>query len=223
MSGRVVQLGTDVHQKVQALLPWYVGAGLDAQERASVEAHLAECPRCQSELAWERRLQAAGDDSDVPVGDVDAGFALVRARIAADTAPGWRGRLPQRLVRGWHRGPAWMRWTLLGQFAVLAALSTVLLLVTLAPDPRYRALGGPATAPGAAAGGNLIVRFRPGATEQAIRDALRGSEARLVYGPTTTDAYLLAVPPGREEAAVARLRSNGAVLLVESLDGRAAP
>jgi hypothetical protein len=67
------------------------------------------------------------------------------------------------------------------------------------------------------------VRFRPEATEQEMRRVLRDSEARLVYGPTATDAYLLAVPAGLETAAVQRLRKESAVLLVESLDGRAAP
>ena len=221
MSGRVVHLGTDVHQKVQALLPWYVCASLGAEERVRVEAHLAECARCQAELAWERKLQVAHADIDVP-GDVDQGFALLRERIASAAAPRRRSSLATRLMHGWHKGPAWMLWALLGQCAVVAALSGWL-LVPLAFEQRYRALGGPAATPGAAVGGNLIVRFRPEATEQEMRRALRDSEARLVYGPTTTDAYLLAVPTGHETAAVARLRNSSAVLLVESLDRQAAP
>jgi RNA polymerase sigma-70 factor (ECF subfamily) len=52
---------------------------------------------------------------------------------------------------------------------------------------------------------------------------LRDNEARLVYGPTTTDAYLLAVPPERVRAVVTRLRAQNVVLLVEALDGSAAP
>jgi len=67
------------------------------------------------------------------------------------------------------------------------------------------------------------VRFRPEATEQEIRRVLRDNEARLVYGPTATDGYLLKVPVGHEKAAVARLRKESTVLLVESLDGQAAP
>ena len=59
MNGQVVPLGSDVHLKVQSLLPWYVGATLDAPEREGVEAHLADCPRCRAELAVERALQAA--------------------------------------------------------------------------------------------------------------------------------------------------------------------
>ena len=221
MSGRVVHLGIDVHQKVQALLPWYVCASLGAEERVRVEAHIAECPRCQAELTWERKLQAAHADIDVP-GDADQGFALLRERIVGAAAPRRRGGLMARLKHGWHEGPAWMRWALVGQCVVVAALSGSL-LVLLPPEQRYRALGGPAAAPGTAGSGNLIVRFRPEATEHEMRRALRDSEAQLVYGPTITDAYLLAVPAGHETAAVARLRKESSVLLVESLDGRAAP
>lgn len=216
MSGRVVQFG-DVHQRTQALLPWYVGAGLSADERAVVDAHLAGCPRCQAELAWERELQAADSDAD-SVNDVDRDFALLRERIGGRAARASSSGFATRLIRGWRQGPVWMRWTLAGQCALVAMLGLSLLLVALSPEPRYRTLGGRAAAAGAP-GGNLIVRFRPDATEQDMRSVLRDSEARLVYGPTTTDAYLLAVPAERVKAAVTRLRGARAVLLVESLDG----
>jgi len=220
MSGRVVQLGTDLHQKVQALLPWYVGATLDEEERAHVEAHIAECPRCQAELAWEREVQAAyAQSTPATSSDAAQGFALLRERIAADASPPQDRGLLARLKAHWREIPAWTRWAVAGQCVVVVALSSVL-VITLAPDAGFRTLGGP---PGAAAGGNLIVRFRPEATEQEMRRVLRESEARLVYGPTATDAYLLAVPAGLESEAVKRLRNERAVLLVESLNGKASP
>ena len=221
MSGQVVPFG-DFHQTVQALLPWYVGATLSADERASVDAHLAECPRCQAELAWERKLQAAAAEAEVP-GDVERDLALLRERIVDGAAAAQPRGFATRLMHGWRQGPAWMRWSLLSQCALVAALGISLLLATLSPEQRYRALGARATVSGAVGGGNLIVRFRPEATEQDLRSALRNSQARLVYGPTTTDAYLLAVPADRVQTAVKRLRAERAVLLVESLDGGAGP
>lgn len=222
MTGRVVYLDTDVHQKVQSLLPWYVGASLDAEERARVEAHLAECPHCQAELALERALHVAYPvDVDAPA-DVDQGFAALRERIAV-TAPSRQGRgLVARLRDRWRECPPWTRWALLAQCVLVATLGGMLMVLPIAPEQRFRALGEPGGAPGAAAG-NLIVRFRPEATEQEMRRVLRDSQARLVYGPTTTDAYLLAVPAGLEGAAVKQLRQEHAVLLVESLGGRAVP
>lgn len=223
MTGRVVQLGTDLHHKVQALLPWYVSAGLDEEDRARVEAHIAECPRCQAELAWEREVQAAYAQSTTGIGgDASQEFAQLRERLAAEASPPQGRGLLARLKAHWRQAPAWTRWALAGQCAVVAALSSVL-LTALPPEPGFRTLGEPASGPGAGTRGNLIVRFRPEATEQDMRRVLRDSAARLVYGPTTTDAYLLAVPAGFESEAVRRLRSERAVLLVESLDGRAAP
>jgi hypothetical protein len=218
VSGRVVHLGSDVHGEVQALLPWYVCASLDAEERARVEDHLVRCPRCRAQLAWERTLQSADAGVDAPR-DVEADLARVRERMADMAAPLHRAGLRARLQRGWKAwasGPAWMRWAMEAQCAAVVALS-VLLLTPSSVGERYRALGGPAVTPGA---GNLIVRFRPEATEQEMRRALRDSDARLVHGPTTTGAYLLSVPPGHEEAAVVRLRKDSSVVLVESLDGR---
>ena len=222
MTGRVVHLGTDVHQRVQSLLPWYVGASLDAEERAWVERHIAECPRCQAELALERELQAAYQEEAGTTGDVDRGFAALRERLPGGAASrpdrGWLSRL-QDLVRDC---PPWTRWALVAQCVLVATLGGLLIL-PLAPGPRYRALGDPAGPPAAADGGQLIVRFRPEATEQEMRRVLRDNKARMVYGPTATDAYLLTVPAGLDSTAVKQLRQVKAVMLVESLDGRAAP
>jgi anti-sigma factor RsiW len=224
VSGQVVPLGSDVHLKVQSLLPWYVGATLEAQERAGVEAHLADCPRCRAELTLERALQAAyaATGSDDAPGDADQGFAALRGRLVGDAAPPVRRGLLAGLRDRWRESPPWTRWALAGQCVLVAALGGLLVL-PMWPEPRYRALGEPAAVPAGANGGQLIVRFRPDATEQEMRRVLRDSRARLVYGPTTTDAYLLAVPAGLETAAVQRLRQEKAVLLVESLDRRAAP
>ena len=221
MTGHVVQLGSDVHQKVQSMLPWYVGASLDAEERACVESHIAECPRCQAELALELELQAAYKADTGTPGDVDRGFAALRERLPGGAAPRPGRGLLSRLKDLVRDCPPWTRWALAAQCVVVATLGGLLIL-PLAPVQRYRALGGPAGPP-AADGGQLIVRFRTEATEQEMRRVLRDNKARMVYGPTATDAYLLAVPAGLESTAVKQLRQEKAVMLVESLDGRAAP
>jgi anti-sigma factor RsiW len=222
-------MDADVHAQVQALLPWYVRARLEADERAMVDAHVAQCPRCQGELAWERKLLVARDGDTGDLRDVESDLAMLRARIAVAADPPTRGSATNRpargsattrLVRAWRAGPAWMRWALLAQCVVVAALGAALLVEVPLPGQRYRALGASATMPAA---GNLIVRFRPDATEQQMRDALRDSNARIVQGPTRTDAYLLTVPAERVGDALMRLRAQPAVLLVESLDGASPP
>jgi len=221
VSGRVIPLGTDIHSRVQALLPWYVRGSLDIEERARIEAHLGECALCQAELAWERRLHVA-DDAAAPSEDVERDLALLRERLVGAAVPARQGERAARLPRGWRQGPAWLRWALVAQCAVIATLMLGLFADAPSPEQRYRALGRHAVVP-VAGGGNLVVRFRPETTEQQMRQTLRDSDARLVYGPTTTDAYVLSVPAERVKDAIGRLRAQRTVLLVESLDGAGAP
>ena len=203
----VVPLDTDMHHAVQALLPWYLTQRLDSEDVARVEAHLAGCPSCQAELALERRLQAAQPLS--LEGDAERGLARMRELIGAN-AP---RRLPIR-----RPAPRWVFSALAAQFAVIALLTT-LLVVSRTGSDAYRALGAPA----AAAAANAVVMFKADATEQQIRAALRTSGARMVDGPTASNAYLLSVPSQGHAAAIARLRAQPAVSLAESLDARPAP
>jgi len=199
----VVPLDTDEHRAVQALLPWYATRRLDAEDAARVEAHLASCPKCEAELDLERALQTIQPLSD-PRGDVERGLGKMRELIRSS---------PQRA-----RPAPWLRWVLGGQFAAIALLIAMLVLPRANVDV-YRALGTPSAATVA----NAVVMFKPGATEQEIRAALRGSGARLVDGPTASNAYLLRVPSEGHAAAIARLRAQPAVSLAESLDARPAP
>lgn len=203
----VVQLGAGGHSRVQALLPWYASGRLDGDDLTQVEAHLAACAGCRAELDIERKLQAAYPASDA-AGDVEHGLALLRQRI--DASP------PRR--HGSRASPRWLRWALSAQFAVIVLLA-VLWRPQGQPADRYRGLGAPGT-PGAA---NAVVMFRPDATEQQIRAALRAGDARVVGGPTATNAYLLRVPSAGHAAALVRLRAAPAVALAESLDAGAPP
>ena len=207
--GRVVPLNPDAHAEVQVLLPWYVTGRLEADEHAQVESHLAACPRCQAEVEAERRLQAAHRGIASP-GDVERSLAALRTRMAASqpATPAPATRAP----RAWHWSgvPGWLQGALALQFAVIVGLAGWLMAT---PDSDYRVLGS------GAAPGNVVVKFHAGAAEQDIRRALRASGARLVDGPTSTDAYLLSVPAGQEAAAIVRLRAEPQVLLAESLGG----
>ncbi|MEP7294748.1 MAG: zf-HC2 domain-containing protein [Burkholderiales bacterium] len=204
MSGKILRLGGNEHGFVQLLLPWFDGGRLDADESARVAAHLVGCPRCQADLAWQRKLRE-GLPPAAATGDVDRGWAALRGRL--DTAP---ARKPERPPR--RTAPPWWRWVLALQSTVIVGLAA--LVVMMVPrDDRYRALGGP----GRASDASIVVVFRPEASELQIRQALRDSDARLVDGPTVTGAYLLAAEPARHAAAIERLRQQVAVLRVESL------
>jgi anti-sigma factor RsiW len=210
--GRVVPLNPDAHAEVQVLLPWYVSGRLEADEHALVEAHLAACGRCAAEVEAERRLQAAHVGIETP-GDVERSLAALRTRMAASRPAAQPAPAPiAGGPRGWpwRRVPGWLQGALALQFAVIVGLAGWLLAT---PEGDYRVLGS------SAASGNVVVKFRADAAERDIRRALRASGARLVDGPTSTDAYLLAVPEGQEATAIARLRAEPHVLLAESLGG----
>ena len=226
MNGQILRLGGDEHDIVQLLLPWYGNGSLDDAETARVEAHLGRCPRCQADIAWQRKLQAcltpavAATDSARPA--LEPGWTALRAKITTDAPaatprPAARPARPAR-VRSWRTTPLWLRWAVGLQFAAIGGMALVLALSAPRSDD-YRALGAPARASAA----SVVVVFRADATERQIREALRDSDARLVDGPTVTGAYLLAVAPAQHGAALERLRREAAVLRVDSLEAGPAP
>jgi anti-sigma factor RsiW len=212
VKARVLQLDSDEHGRAQALLPWAANGTLEAAELAEVEAHLADCARCRADLEFQRLVRAT--PVAPPPGDVDRGWLALRARLEASPT----AARPAAAATAPRPRPAGPRW-LLPALALQAAFVLVLAATWLAlPAPgEYRTLGT-AAAPAAA---NALVVFRPDATEAAIRRALRAADARIVGGPTVTDAYLLRVP-ALDAASLDRLRAEPAVARVESLEGETA-
>lgn len=214
MKADVLPIDGAEHQAVQLLLPWRGNALLDASEAARVEAHVAECPRCQADLAWQARLrQAAPDVAPAELAPVDRRWAALRRQIVADGAAARPASRPLRhaVSRGWS-------------FALAAQAGLLVAFVLVAAWPGlsarvepYRGLGA---APASAAA-NAIVVFRADATEAQMRAALRAGDARLVGGPTVTDAYLLHLRT-TDDITLARLRGQPGVLRIESLEAEAA-
>jgi len=246
MSGRVFRLDIPEHQAVQELLPWYASAQLSAEETRRVHEHLQGCAQCRYELEWEHgmRIDAAASTDQLPDG-VDMERALAKllpalgpqeranvgvsvnappvatiaplcAPLVADAAAGSN---PQRV--SWWRSAAanqssWLRWAVAAQWVAIIGLGALL----LRPDetPAYHVLGS-----GPAAGGNMVVMFQPNISERELRHILQAQNARIVDGPTVTDAWLLSVPAERHAQVLQALRANPAVKLAEPLDGDGAP
>jgi anti-sigma factor RsiW len=209
--GRIIRFEPDRHRETQTLLPWYVTGRLEEDERASVEAHLRDCPECQAELRLERRL--AAEIAELPV-EADGAWAALNSRITAEEAA------PPPLAR--LRGALARPWAIAAQFVlVTAALGLVLPLArpqaptqAPAPAPAYHALGAPPPHPA----GDLLVIFRPDARSADLTRALRATNARLVDGPTAANAYVLDVPLAERAVALERLRADAAVSLAEPVD-----
>jgi hypothetical protein len=235
MSGRIIPLRGEPHERIQALLPWFVTDRLDAAERAEVEAHLGGCVDCRTEERLERRLSA--EVAAMPM-DVEQSWARLRARLdrpspyrdrgsGGGLAAAWRG-LGRRLRGGppWmaqpvHGGPPWMGWAMAGQAALMVALlAMVWPHAGPAPgvDARYHALG----AASSTRVGNVVVMFRPDTPERDLRAALVADQARLVDGPTAAGAYVLNVPAARRDSALTALRRRAGVVMAERIDATGA-
>jgi hypothetical protein len=211
VKARIVPLDSVEHRLAQELLPWFVNSTLDADESAQVAAHLAHCSRCQRDAEEQARLRAVSLDAE-PRHDVDRGWASLRSRLDAREA----AQLYQPAARRW---PPWKRWLPLAaalQAAVIFGLAATLIAMAPRSEP-YRALGA---APSGVEPHALVV-FRRDATNAQMRDALRSVNARIVGGPTVTDAYLLRLGDDAPDA-LARLRSQPGVITAESLQGETA-
>ena len=227
MSGQIVHLDPDPHAAVQKLLPWYLTGRLEAAERAQVEEHLAACQDCRAELDTERAWQLLQPGQSAQV-DVEQGWANMRALLAGDAprtaeppvAPpprARRGTLPGFFLGRSPAARAWAAPALLS-LALVAAIG-----YTLRPLPRPVGADFHALAAAPVDGATAVVRFRPEATERQIRASLNASGARLVDGPTVTDAYVVRLPRERYAEGLAALRRQPGVALVEALETATPP
>ena len=197
MRSVVVPMDHDEHAAVQALLPWHARGQLDPVDSEAVQKHLLRCAACRAELAAEQPLQTlmAVGHAAAAAGDVDAGLARMHALMQPARAPA-------------PRAPRWVPWALGVQGAALAVLLGLLLMPR--PDaPAYQGLS--AGAPGVVA--DALVMFKPGASEQAVRELLQAQGAGVVAGPTETGAWLLRIEP----QGLAALRTAPIVALAEPL------
>jgi hypothetical protein len=201
------------HETARELLPWLLAGTLDSAELAKLQTHLPTCPQCQAELEWERKLRAALPPPDGAF-DADRAFAKLLPRLGPQEA---RVGVVDRWREAFAANSAWLRWTALAQLAAIGVLGVTLArLDSSAGD--YRALGAAPRAEG-----DAVVVFKPDTTELEMRRILQASGARVVDGPTVTDAYVLALPAAQAPAALARLRAERAVTLAQPLGAAALP
>ena len=94
---------------------------------------------------------------------------------------------------------------------VIKALAVAVLVVSA--YTQQSSAQGPATGPYVA--GEILVKFRPGASEAGKADAHRQGGGTLLSAIARTGIQGVAVPPGNERAAIARYQSNPNVLYAE--------
>jgi len=211
VKARILPLDSAEHRAAQDLLPWFVTGTLDAAEASSVGRHVAGCERCQKDAVEQAQLRASASAMQA-AGDVERDWAVLRSRLEADP------RAPTRRRQG-AAPRAWQRWLPFALALQGAVILTLLLVLIAGPvrDERYRALG----AQPAASEANAVAVFRGDATSEQMRDALHAVGARIVGGPTITDAYLLRLNDPTPQV-LSRLRAQPGVLRVEALQEEAA-
>ena len=216
------------HNEAQDALPWLANGTLCGTELDRVQAHVETCALCRADLAVLRTVHAAGPgpdldwdperalerllpqlDAPLPAQDVPEVHAVQAP--PAQPAPGLRRR--------WRTLPAandrtWLRAAVAAQFCAIAVLAVLLARLTAQPDSNhdYHVLG----AAGANGAARVVVTFRPDTPEAELRRIVRASGARIVGGPTVTDAWLVGAD-GRLDPVLARLRAEPAVTLAEPL------
>jgi len=209
MDSRSTPAGDPEHRFALLHLPWYATGQLDAVDQARVARHVAGCALCQADVALDAAI--AGRPPEPPALSPEAGWMRLMSRIQDERAP--RKAAPQR-PRPASRSlfADWRGLAIAAQF-VLIVLLGVWIAVSHPAAKSYRLLGrSPPTSEG-----DLLVMFAPETREGAMRALLTAAGARVVDGPTVTGAYVLDLPQGGQEAALAALRSSPQVTLAAPL------
>lgn len=202
-----------LHLEAQDALPWLANGTLAGAELERVQAHVEACAHCRADLALLRTVHAAGPGPDLDF-DPDRAFARLLPQLDDAPAQAQPGLLQRWRNRRAANDGAWLRAAVALQFCAIAVLGALLARPGAHPDTpdSYRALG----AAGANGMARVVVTFRPDTSEAELRRIVRASGARIVGGPTVTDAWLVGAD-GQLDPVLARLRAEPAVTLAEPL------
>lgn len=220
-----------LHQRVWDLLPWYANGTLLDGERRTVEAHLAECPRCREEIVACQRLgEVIRQTEPTAPAAHPARLARLMERIDdEERSHGWRRAVLtpwQGLAALVGATPPLARGALVVQLVFLVALTGLLVRWSRLPDaaapapaPAYQTLSESASAPQAPARLRLV--FAEGTTEQEARQLLLAIRGQIVAGPSALGVYTVEVPAGPDplEKVLAHLRAQPRVSLAEPAVG----
>jgi anti-sigma factor RsiW len=181
-------------EEIEALLPWYVTGRLDRADRERIDRYLERHPELRHQLApieADRHAAVATNER------IAAPPTLSADRLAARLPRRTNGAL-QRMwapLRDFFDAPtaAGVRWAVAA--AVVAFVLQGVALTTLLPrfDVGYETASGGAGQ--ATRSATLLVRFAPGASLEAIGEALAKREMRIVDGPKPGQLYVIAIGP----------------------------
>ena len=204
------------HQEIIELLPWYVNATLSSEEKAIVASHLEGCAECAGEVrsltAMRKAVIAVGDQAPDP-----SPFLLNRALAEIESyerqtaqAEGrptskrnFRDRLRAFRENWWPVTPAFPRFAMATQLALLVAVGTVALYQYNHPrvvrEAPYGTAAGPSGTPGTEAKAKISVAFNEKASAREIRETLSEINGTIVDGPSAQGFYTVQLPFAPEQ------------------------
>ncbi|HJS05536.1 MAG TPA: hypothetical protein VJ832_18820 [Variovorax sp.] len=187
------------NKRFEELLPWYANGSLGAEDRAWVDAYLAQNPEARSELDWYRSLQMRVRES-APAVPATIGLARAMRLIQGD-----RPTLAERI--GAFFGNLGMRPSFAIAGLALVAVQGGVILNLLGnvreSENEIRALNAVRVTEAPM----LKISFAPDAREADIRLLMVQIQGELAGGPGQLGDYYLRVPAGTESAALAKVQA----------------
>jgi hypothetical protein len=237
---RLTVLPSEADGHVEAELPWYVNATLDAADRAYVEEHLASCARCRASYDLERRLAGILKTSrDTLEYAPQSGWTQLAPRLAGSSlasashsveAPGPSAKTSPPEARGRRRLSPLIAGILLAQAAAIGILSFLLMqLITVYDSADFRTLTQPYTVVSAPERATIRIVFAEETSAAQIGSLLHDVGGTITAGPSAAGVYTIslqnAASSTSDNAAYAAdwLRAQPGVLFAEPVGPPAAP
>jgi anti-sigma factor RsiW len=205
------------------LLPWFVTGRLEPQERARVEAHLAQCAACRADLAAETLVHTAVRHEPRVAYSPEPSLQKLMHRIDELERELPVSTPPQEtnLGRPSQRAPVsrWLVAALVVQTVGLGWLGSQLWDRSSMSDApaAYRTLDSATSL--ASPPAQVRVVFAPGTTIDEVVEVVRAADAQIVGGPSESGAYALSIGSGSLEARLALLRRDARIVFAEPIAG----
>lgn len=225
--------------RIEALMPWLRRNELDKADQQFIKDDISRSADFEAKLAQENDLAAAlnaiaAQEVEEVGRDNNSAWADFKNRLpdprTEEVAP-FSGSLPNR-NRGKARVSSWRKfhfpqtklgWLATVQMAALAALAFLFIPAQISQDaPAYTTLSSAGVAP-PTAGGDVILVFKPSASEADIREVLGSAGAQITRGPMANGGYIVSLEEGIAGSGMQTLRRSDAVTLAEPLDAGPQP
>ncbi len=229
------------HDDAWHALPFFVNGTLRGSTRADLDAHLALCAECRTEVAMQARVRDALVLEDERQETAQSSFDQLWERItdhhsvvegamgtgagaAADTGRGGGAVTVAPAAATARRRPAsgMLKWLVAAVVVEGIGLVTLGAMTWngsagLSPNADYRTLSTPAAA---LAGGQIRAVFASDLALGNLQALLSISRLSIVGGPTEAGVYTLALGDenGSVDAALTGLRQSAAVRFAEPID-----